>query len=79
MSSEKYLDKLRAGGDIILQLRAHAKEYDGPCGQSSTVITANMIKKQALLEAAKTILDLQDQIGILESQVNLFRIRLENK
>lgn len=73
MNSEQYLDKLRAGDDLILQLKVHAREYDGPCGQSATIITANAIKKQALLKAAETILDLQEQISQLESKVNHFR------
>lgn len=62
MNSERYLDKLRADGDLIQQLRTHAKEYDGPCGQSATSMAANQIKKQALLDAANEIEKLRHEI-----------------
>ncbi len=55
MNAQKYLEKLKAGGDLLEQLKVHAKEYDGPCGQSMAIMTANQIKKQALLDAAREI------------------------
>jgi hypothetical protein len=55
MTSEKYLNKLLAGGDLIEQLKVHAKEYDGPCGQSATTMQANQIKKDTLLKAANNL------------------------
>jgi hypothetical protein len=64
MYGNKYLDRLNADGDLIKQLRVHAKEYDGPCGQSMTGMEANRIKKQTLLDAAKEIEDLREKLLI---------------
>ena len=59
MNSERYIKRLYEGS-LIKRLRFMADEYRGSCGQSSTVITANALKRANILEA----------IGELESQGN---------
>jgi hypothetical protein len=58
-----YLNKLRAGGDLLKQLQVHADEYLGPCGQSMTVIEAIAIKRKALLDAKAEIERLRILVG----------------
>ena len=55
MNREQYLAQLVADGDLVTQLRVHAEEHLGPCGQSETVLRANQIKRDALLKAAGEI------------------------
>lgn len=59
-----YLEKMKAGGDLLKQLEIHAKEYDGPCGQSSNVIEGNRIKKQSLLDARNKIIALTHVLNV---------------
>jgi hypothetical protein len=47
MTSEQYLSHLR-DGELIERLRFMAQEYDGPCGQCSSIIAANAQKKANL-------------------------------
>ena len=64
MNSEAYLNKLRAGGDLLAQLQVHADEYTGPCGQSQTVMEATSIKRKTLLDAKAEIERLQGLLGV---------------
>ena len=58
MNSEQYLKKLREGS-LVDRLGFMAKEYDGPCGQSCTVMEANANKKKNLLEAIEILKEIK--------------------
>jgi hypothetical protein len=60
---DKYLDKLWAGGDLLKQLEAMAKEMSGPCGQSSHTMTASNIRRQALKNAIAEIKKLREEVA----------------
>jgi len=62
MYSEDYLTELKAGGDLLKQLKVLAAEYTGPCSQSMLVMQANQIKRQALLDAVSKIEVLQTDL-----------------
>jgi hypothetical protein len=61
MNSETYLKHIQEGS-LIDRLKFMAKEYDGPCGQSSTVMAANAAKKANLLEAIKQETELKEAL-----------------
>ena len=54
MNSETYLKHLQEGS-LIDRLRFMAKEYDGPCGQTNTILVSRAAKKTNLLEAIELI------------------------
>ena len=55
LKGNAYLDKLQAGGSLPGMLRFMAKEYTGPSGQAEPGMTANQLKRAALLKAASLI------------------------
>lgn len=67
----KHLDKLYANGNLLEQLKVHAEEYNGPCGQSMIHMQEAQIKKQALLDAIKTIVELNDKVKDLEEKIQI--------
>jgi len=54
MNSETYLNQFRTG-TLQDRLKKMAAEYDGPCGQGMTSMTAAQLKKEALNEAIEML------------------------
>lgn len=59
MNAQRYLDKIRAGGDLLEQLKVQADEYLGPGGQSMTAMESASIHRKTLLDAKAEITRLQ--------------------
>jgi hypothetical protein len=54
MNSETYLNQFRTG-TLQDRLKKMADEFNGPCGQGMTSMTAAQLKKEALLEAIEML------------------------